>query len=157
MIVDTLNRMARGMDYPSMVGHPGSAIDLIGAVEAPGTKTQWNSYGMAGMGCAGCQAGDNASQYWNNGVPIGTNWPSGLGSVLTDITSGNFASLPGDIITGLNPATLDIGSYLIVGGLAWLFLFKGKGFGSKSASRQTSRKARLAGQVAQDQALLKAS
>lgn len=159
MIVSTLNRMARGMDYPSMVGHPGSAIDLVGALEAPGTKTQWNSYGMAGgLGCADCQAGDNASQYWSNGSPIGTNWPSGLGSVISDITSGNFASLPGDIIQGLNPATLDLGSYLIVGGLAWLFLFKGKGFKGLSGGKRTaSRKAKLTGQIAQDQALLKAS
>jgi hypothetical protein len=120
--------MARGMDYPSLVGS-GSAESLVGAVEAPGTSFQAKSYGMNG----------------------------GLGDVITDITTGNFAQLPSDFINGLNPATLDIGSYLIVGGIFLLMggskLFKG----GKGASRQASRRARLAGQVAQDQALLKAS
>lgn len=150
MIVQTINRMARGMDYPSMVGRPGSAESLVGELEAPGTSFQAKSYGMASLGCTGCQEGDNASGYWNN---------RGLGTVLDDLTTGNFSALPGDIINGLNPSTFDIGSYLIVGGLAWLLLFKGKGFSleGKSAARQTSRKAKLTGAIAQDQALLRAS
>lgn len=132
MLVSTVNRMARGMDYPSLVGK-GSAESLVGAVEAPGTAFQAKSYGMAG---------------------------GGLGDVITDITTGNFAQLPTDFINGLNPATLDIGSYAIVLGLFFLMggmsMFGGGG-SSRSASRRTSRKARLTGQVAQDQALLKAS
>lgn len=163
MIVSTMNRMARGMNYPSMVGQPGSSIDLIGALEAPGTKTQWNSYGMAGgLGCDNCggnQAGTNASLYWSNGLPIGANWPStglaGLGSVFSDITSGNFTALPGDFITGLNPATLDIGSYLIVGGLALILFSKHrKGKGGSSGSRAAGKKAKLTAEIAKDQALL---
>jgi hypothetical protein len=123
--------MARGMDYPSMVG-PGATESLVGTLEAPGTAFQAKSYGMAG----------------------------GLGDVITDITTGAWANLPGDIITGLNPATFDIGSYLIVGGLAWLLLFKGKGFGgggSRAKSAQVRKKAGLTGQIAADQALLRAS
>lgn len=128
MIVTTINRMARGMDYPSMVG-PGADESLVGTLEAPGTDFQAKSYGMAG----------------------------GLGDVITDITTLNFAALPGDIITGLNPATLDIGSYLIVGGLAWLLFFGGKKGGSRAKSAQARRKAGLKGQIAADQSLLGAS
>ena len=128
MIVSTINRMARGMDYPTLVG-PGATESIVGSLEAPGTNFQAKSYGMAG----------------------------GLGDVITDITTGNFASLPTDFINGLNPATLDIGSYLIVGAI-FLMMGGGKIFkGGKSASRSASRKARLQGAIAQDQALLKAS
>ena len=104
------------------------SIALVTDVSAPGTAYQNASYGM-----------------------------SGLGTVLDDITSGNFAQLPTDIINGLNPATFDIGAYAIVGLVAFLILpklFKG---GSKGASRQAYRKARLTGQVAMDQSLLKAN
>jgi hypothetical protein len=146
MIVQTINRMARGMDYPSMVGS-GSAESLVGELEAPGTSFQAKSYGMASLGCASCQEGDNQSGYWSN---------RGLGTVFEDLTTGNWSALPTDLINGLNPATFDIGSYLIVGGLAWLLLMKGRGLGggSRSASRQLSRKAKLTGAIAQDRTLL---
>lgn len=126
MVVSTINRMARGMDYPSLVGAGQGGVTLVTDVSAPGSDYQNKSYGL-----------------------------SGLGTVFSDITSGNFAALPGDFITGLNPSTLDVGSYLILGLVGYMFL---GGFGgSKSASRRTSRKARLVGQVAQDQSLLKSA
>lgn len=126
MIVETMNRMARGLDYPSLVGHPGSGISISGDLEAPGTQTQNDSYGMAG----------------------------GLGAVFDDVMSLNFAALPGDFVTGLNPATFDIGSYVLLGGL-FLVLGGGSLFGGgRRAARQRSRKAKLVGQIAQDKALL---
>jgi hypothetical protein len=130
MIVSTDNRMGRAMDWPSLA--PNS-IALVTDVSAPGTSYQNASYGMNGLGGR-----------------------SGLGAVFDDITSLNFAALPTDIINGLNPATFDIGAYIVVGFLAYLILpklFKG----SKGAGRIASRKARLTGQIAQDQALLKSN
>lgn len=101
------------------------SIALVTDVSAPGTAYQNASYGM-----------------------------SGLGAVIDDITSGNFAQLPTDIINGLNPSTFDIGAYAVVGLLVF-FLLPGLFKGRKGASRMASRKARLTGQIAQDQALLK--
>jgi hypothetical protein len=46
MLVDTTNRMARGMNFPSLVG-PNS-IALVTDIAAPGTAFQNASYGMAG-------------------------------------------------------------------------------------------------------------
>lgn len=86
-MVSTFNRMARGMDYPSMVG-PGATESLVGELEAPGTKYQANQDANGGM--------------------------TGLGDVIADITSGNWTQLPTDFVTGLNPATFDVGSYAIV-------------------------------------------
>lgn len=127
MYINTANVMARGMDYPSTV-YPAAAENLDCGVQAPSIP------------------------FWNQNC----NSTQGLGSVLSDITSGDFSALPGDFITGLNPSTFDIGSYLILG--LGLYLLMGKGLGSsKSASRKASRKARLTGAIAQDQALLKAS
>lgn len=126
MVVSTVNRMARGMDYPQLVGKP-SIVTLVTDLEAPGTDYVNKSYGMAGLGT--------------------------LGTVLDDITSGNWSALPTDIISGLTSG--DIGSYLIVGGLAYLLI---GGFGSsKKKSRRLSRKAALKGQIAQDQTLLSGS
>jgi hypothetical protein len=124
MVVSTINRFARGMDYPSLVGPGEGGVNLVYDVAAPGSAAQNKSYGM-----------------------------SGLGDVIADITTGNFASLPTDFINGLNPATFDIGSYAIVGLV--LFLVMGGMKGGKSGSRRASRKAKLTGQIAQDQALLK--
>lgn len=104
------------------------SIALVTDVSAPGTAYQNASYGM-----------------------------SGLGAVIDDITSGNFAQLPTDIVNGLNPATFDIGAYAVVGLIAYLILPKLMKGGSRNASRQASRKARLTGQVAMDQALLKSN
>lgn len=101
------------------------SIALVTDVSAPGSDYQNASYGM-----------------------------NGLGSVFGDLTSGNFSALPGDIVTGLNPSTFDIGAYVVVGLLAYLILPKLMK-GGKGASRVASRKARLTGQIAQDQALLK--
>ena len=131
MIIDTVNRFARGMDYNSLVGN--NSIALVTDVAAPGTDYQNASYGMNGT-----------LRQW-----------AGLGTVLSDITSGNFTALPTDIIAGLS--TGDIGSYVIVGGLALLLISHlGKG-GGKSKSRSVGRRARLLGLVAMDQSLLKAS
>lgn len=106
--------------------YPSAAINLDCGVQAP------------------------SGSFWNQ------NCNTGLGSVISDITSLDFAALPGDFITGLNPSTFDIGSYLILG--LGIYLLMGKGLGrGKSASRKASRKARLTGAIAQDQALLKAS
>lgn len=44
--MDTTNRMARGVDYPSLVGK--DSIALVTDVAAPGTAFQNASYGMAG-------------------------------------------------------------------------------------------------------------
>ena len=123
------------MDYNALVGN--NSIALVTDVAAPGTAYQNASYGLNGT----------------------LRQRAGLGDVLSDITSGNFSALPTDIINGLNPSTLDIGSYLIVGGLA-LLLLKGIGIGKgsgRSKSRSTTRKAQLTGQVAMDQALLRSS
>lgn len=48
MIVQTVNRMARGMDYPDLVGPDN--ISLVTAIAAPGTDYQNASYGMSGLG-----------------------------------------------------------------------------------------------------------
>lgn len=48
MIVETINRMARGVDYPTLVG-PDS-IALAADIGAPGTAWQSASYGMNGLG-----------------------------------------------------------------------------------------------------------
>lgn len=50
MTVNTINRMGRGMDYPSLVGKDSGPLNLIGVLEAPGTAFQNKSYGMAGLG-----------------------------------------------------------------------------------------------------------
>lgn len=49
MIVQTVNRMARGMDYPSLVG-PDGLTTLVTDVATPGTAFQNASYGMSGLG-----------------------------------------------------------------------------------------------------------
>lgn len=49
MIVETINRMARGMDYPSLTG-PDDVVNLASNVAAPGTSWQNASYGMNGLG-----------------------------------------------------------------------------------------------------------
>lgn len=121
MIVGTVNRFARDMDYPSLAPKAGGPVSLT-------TVASWTK----------ANEGDKEV--------------SGLGAVLDDITSGNFAALPGDIITGLT--TGDIGAYVIVGGLAFLLLGGGLFGGSKSASRRKSRTAALKGAIARDQALL---
>lgn len=46
MLVSTVNRFARGMDYPSLVG-PDS-INLATTIAAPGTDFTNSSYGMNG-------------------------------------------------------------------------------------------------------------
>lgn len=48
MIVETINRMARGTDYPNLVG-PDS-VALAANIGAPGTAWQNASYGMNGLG-----------------------------------------------------------------------------------------------------------
>lgn len=127
MIVQTINRMARGLDYPDLVG-PNS-ISIASDVAVPGTAWQNASYGLNGL--------------------------NGLGDVLTDITTGNWASLPTDFVTGLNPSTFDIGSYLLLGGALWLFMGKKKGKTKGKGSASAKKKAELIGSIAQYQALLK--
>lgn len=126
MTINTVNRMARSMDYPSA----SEPVSLLTAIAAPGTAWQNSNYGDSEVGSVRKM--------------------NGLGDVISDITTGNFAALPGDIVTGLS--TGDVGSYLIVGGLAFLLL--GGGLLGKSGSRERSRKARLTGQIAKDKALL---
>lgn len=113
--------MARGMDYPF---DPNANVSLV-------TVGEWT------------KANEGDSEVSERKL-------NGLGDVISDITTGNFAALPGDIVTGLS--TGDVGSYLIVGGLAFLLL--GGGLLGKSGSRERSRKARLTGQIAKDKALL---
>lgn len=105
MIVQTINRMARGMDYPSLVGSD-DIVNLAANVAAPGTAWQNASYGMNGL--------------------------------------GDFTVL-GDYFTSTNYYL----GYVGLGLLAYALLT-----GGKSANRERSRKARIKGQIAKDQALL---
>lgn len=122
MTVNTVNRFARGMDYPFSAD---ANVSLV-------TAADWTSANIGDSEVASVRKAN------------------GLGDVISDITTGNFAALPGDIVSGLT--TGDIGSYIIVGGLAFLLL--GGGLLGKSGSRERSRKARIKGQIAKDQALL---
>lgn len=124
MLIDSkYNRFASAMNYPTQAKN---SIGLVTAVSTPGSTYQNASY-ASGVG--------------------------GLGTVMDDITAGNFAAIPGDIVAGLG--TGDLFSYAIVAGLALLVLplvFSGS---SKAKSRQTSRRAALKGAIARESELLK--
>lgn len=114
--------MARGMDYPF---DPNANVSLV-------TVGEWT------------KANEGDSEVSERKL-------NGLGDVISDITTGNFAALPGDIVTGLS--TGDVGSYIIVGVIAF-FVLPVLIPNSKSEARLKSKRARLIGQVAKDKALL---
>lgn len=126
MIVDSgINRFESGWKHPDLVS--GGSIALTNDVGAPSTDYQNAGYKSA---------------------------EGGLGTVFSDITSGNFGNIPSSIVSGLGSG--DIGSYVIVGAFGLLLvpmLLKG---GSKSKARATSRRASLKGAIARETELLKA-
>lgn len=124
MLTDSrFNRFASAMNYPSQASN---SIAPVTVVSAPGSAYQNASY-SAGMG--------------------------GLGTVIEDITAGNFSAIPGDIVSGLGSG--DVFSYVVVAGLALLVLPLVLGGSSKSKARQTSRRAALKGAIARESELLK--
>ena len=127
-IVDSgINRFRSAFNYPKESG-PDFDFNLLSIVDAPSNAYQNRTYQSAA---------------------------NGLGSVFSDITSGNFSNLPSSVISGLGSG--DIGAYAVVGLIALTvvpLLFKG---GSKARSRAISRKAALKGAIARDQELLKAA
>ena len=50
MIVTTINRMARGMDYPSLMNSDQGPVTLASDISSPSTDWQTASYGMSGLG-----------------------------------------------------------------------------------------------------------
>lgn len=127
MYLQTVNRLT--LSWPSFKNTNNDQLSLVYDVSAPGTAMQNKGYHMAGL--------------------------SGLGTTgsqtLDDLLAGNFTAVPTDIINGFT--TFDFGSYLIVGAVALLVL-PGLLKGGKSAGRAVSRKAKLKGNIAREQALL---